>query len=168
MPLLARLLPRRPRLPEAVGAVALLPGERRLAYGLTPAGEAVVATDLALHLPASGRVEWADIEKATWRRPQLTVIRVAPVEGTGHREALQLVDDDRLADIVRSQVTASVGWSDHVRLAPAGGVRVVGRRRPGRELLDWQLVYDAGTDPDDPGLRQQAEAVVARARRTIG
>ncbi len=168
MPLLARLLPRRPRLPEAVRGVALLPGERRLAYGLTPAGEAVVATDLALHLPRSGRVEWADIEKATWRRPQLTVVRVARVEGTGPREALELVEDDRLADVVRSQVTASIGWSDHVRLAPAGGVRVVGRRRPGRELLDWQLVFDEGTDPDDAALHAQAAAVVDRARRTIG
>ena len=168
MPLLARLLPRRPRLPEAVRAVQVLAGERRLAWGTTPSGEAVVATDLALHLPRSGRVEWADVEKATWRRPQLTVVRVAPVEGTGQREAVELVDDDRLADVVRSQVTASVGWSDHVRLVPTGGVRVVGRRRPGRELLDWQLVFDQGTDPDDPALREQAEAVVDRARRTIG
>lgn len=168
MPLLARLLPRRPRLPEAVRAVALQPGERRLAHGLTPTGQAVVATDLALHLPRSGRVAWADVEKATWRRPQLTVVQVSRVEGSGPREAFELVDDDRLADVVRSQVTASVGWSDHVRLAPSGGVRVVGRRRPGRELLDWQLVFDVGTDPDDPALREQAEAVVERARRTIG
>lgn len=168
MPLLARLLPRRSRLPEAVKAVPLLPGERRLAWGTTPDGDVVVATDLALHLPRSGRVAWADVEKATWRRPQLVVLQVAPVEGTGPREALELVDDERLADVIRSQVTASIGWSDHVRLAPAGGVRVVGRRRPGRELLDWQLVFDAGTDADDPALRAQADAVVARARRTIG
>ena len=168
MPLLPRLLPRRSRLPDAVRALALLPGERRLAWGTTPGGEVVMATDLALHLPRSGRVEWADVEKVTWRRPQLTVVRVATIEGTGPREALELVDDDRLADVVRSQVTASIGWSDHVRLSPAGGVRVVGRRRPGRELLDWQLVFDAGTDPDDPVLRSQAEAVVDRARRTIG
>lgn len=168
MSLLARLLPRRPRLPDAVRAVAVQPGERRLAWAVTPAGEAVVATDLALHLPRAGRVEWADVEKAVWRRPTLTVVQVAPVEGTGAREAAELVEDDRLADIVRAQVTASVGWTDHVRLSPAGGVRVVGRRRPGRELLDWQLVFDTGTDPDDPALRAQADAVVERARRTIG
>lgn len=168
MPLPARLLPRRSRTPDAVKAVALLPGERRLAWGVTPDGRAVVATDLALHLPGSGRVAWADVEKATWRRPLLTVVQVSRVEGTGEREQVELVDDDRLADLVRTQVTASIGWTDHVRLEPSGGVRVVGRRRPGRELLDWQLVYDTGTDPDDPALRQQAEAVVERARRAIG
>ena len=155
-------------MPEAVRAVQLVPGERRMAWGITPTGEAVVASDLALHLPRSGRIQWADIEKAIWRRPLLTVQQVAAVAGSGAREQVELVDEDRLADVVNAQVRASIGWQDHVRLAPAGGVRVVGRRRPGRELLDWQLVFDVGTDPDDPALRGQAEAVVARARRTIG
>lgn len=127
-----------------------------------------MASDLALHLPRSGRVEWADVEKATWRRPLLTVQQVAAVAGSGVHEQVQLVDEDQLADVVNAQVRASIGWQDHVRLTPAGGVRVVGRRRPGRELLDWQLVFDVGTDPDQPGLRGQAEAVVTRARRTIG
>jgi len=55
-----------------------------------------------------------------------------------------------------------------VMLTPSGGVRLVGRRRPGQELLDWQLVHDIGTDPDDPQVRAQGEALVQDARRTIG
>lgn len=155
-------------MPGAVRAAALEPGERRLAWATTPAGEAVVATDRGLRLPQAGRLDWPDVERASWRRPLLTVVRVSAVEGAGQREQVELVDDTGLADVVRAQVTASIAWTDHVRLQPAGGVRVVGRRRPGQELLDWQLVFDAGTDPDDPGLRAQADAVVLAARRTLG
>ena len=162
------LLPRRRRVPDAVRAVELDPGERRLAWGVTTAGDAVVATDRGLRLPGAGRLDWADVERATWRRPLLGVVRVSPVDGAGARWELELSDEDDLADVVRSQVTSSIAWSNHVRLQPSGGVRVVGRRRPGQDLLDWQLVFDAGTDPDDPALRAQAEAVVLEARRTIG
>lgn len=164
---LGRLLGRRPA-PDAVRAVALEPGERRLAWGTTTAGDAVVATDRALLLPGGSRLAWADVERATWRRPQLVVTRVARVDGTGERWELELAEEADLPEVVRSQVTGSVAWSNHVRLRPAGAVRLVGRRRPGQEALDWQLVFDQGTDPDDPEVRAQAEALVQDARRTIG
>jgi hypothetical protein len=163
---LRRLLGR--PVPDAVRAVGLDPGERRLAWGTTTDGKPVVATDLGLRLPGVPRLDWGDVERATWRRPTLAVVRVSAVDGAGPRWELELADERGLADVVRAKVTASVAWSDHVRLAPAGGVRLVGRRRPGRELLDWQLVFDAGTDPDDPQLRAQAEAVLQDVRRRIG
>ena len=167
MPNLGRLLGRHPA-PEVVRAVPLDPGERRLAWGVTTRGDAVVATDRGLRLPGSPRLEWADVERATWRRPVLGVSKVAPVDGSGPRWELELTDEHELADVVRTQVTSSVAWSNHVRLRPSGGVRIVGRRRPGQDLLDWQVVFDAGTDPDDPQLRAQADALVQDARRTIG
>lgn len=165
--MLSRLLRRRP-VPDAVREVVLEPGERRRAWGLTTAGDPVVATDLGLHLPRTPRLDWADVERATWRRPVLAVSRVARVDGTGARWQLELVEEAELADVVRSAVTASVAWSNHVRLEPAGGVRVVGRRRAGQDALDWQLVYDSGTDLGDPAITQQAEALLQDARRTIG
>ena len=158
----------RRRVPEAVSAVQLEPGERRSAWGLTPGGEAVVATDLGLRLPGAPRVDWHDVEKATWSRPLLTVVRVAEVAGAGERRSVQLEQEEALPDAVRSAVTGSVGWSSHYRLRPRGGVRVVGRRLPGHDLLDWQLVYDAGTDLDDPLVRAQAEELLLSARRTVG
>ena len=159
---------RRRRVPDVVRAVPLEPGERRLAWGVTTTGDPVVATDLGLHLPRTPRLDWAQVERATWRRPVLGISRVAEVDGTGARWQLELAEEAELADAVRSAVTTSVAWTNHVRLTPTGGVRVVGRRRPGRDALDWQLVFDVGTDPHDPALRAQAEAHLADARRTIG
>ena len=143
-------------------------GERRTAWGLTTAGDPVVATDTGLRVPGSVHVEWPDVEKATWKRPVLEVVEVAAVSGTGRRWRFELAEEGELPETVRSAVTASVAWSTHVGLHPAGGVRVVGRRRPGLELLDWQLVYDRGTDLSDPAVQAQAQSVLADARRTIG
>ena len=156
------------RVPEVVTAVGLDPGERRTAWGLTPGGEAVVATDLGLRLPGARRLDWSDIEKATWTRPLLTVVRVAGVAGQGERRSVQLEREGGLPDAVRGAVTDSVAWSAHYRLSPAGGVRVVGRRRPAQELLDWQLVYDPGTDEADPFVQQQVGELLLSARRTVG
>ena len=162
MPLFGR------RRPEVVSAVRLEPGERRTAWGLTPGGEPVVATDRGLRLPGTSRIDWHDVEKATWARPVLAVVRVAATAGAGERYTVQLEQEGTIPDAVRSAVTGSVGWSSHYRLRPRGGVRVVGRRRPGQDLLDWQLVYDPDTDQDDPLVRTQAEELLLAARRTVG
>jgi hypothetical protein len=153
--------------------VALPPGARRLGWAVTTGGEPVVATTAGLLLPGREPVAWADVERATWLRPLLTVVEVAdgpaPVSGTGRETALALADDDGgLPDVLRAAVTSSVAWSTRVRLPGGGGARIAGRRRPGREDLDWQVVYDPGTDVLDPAVRAQAEAVVDRSRRAIG
>ena len=160
-------LRRRP-VPPAVKAVALAPGERRLAWAVTPAAEPVVATEEALLLPGGARLEWHRIEKATWQRPHLHVLEVQPVGGTGAQHRLELADEGGLPEVVRDRVTSSVAWATTARIDPDGGVRIVGRRVPDAEDLEWQLVFDQGTDPDDPLVRAQAEHALKGARRTIG
>ncbi len=167
MPLRDRLLPTRRRAPASVQAVELERGERRLSWAVTSDGQAVVAATMGLYLPGRSRLDWPDVERISWRRPLLLVLEVAEIEGQGDRASVELQDEGDLPDAVRTQVTASVGWSRHHRIA-GGGVRVVGRRRAGQELLQWQLVYDHGTDPRDPAVRQQAEDLLLGARRTIG
>jgi hypothetical protein len=162
---------RRRTTPEVVRAVALEPGERRVAWALTTGGQPVVATDRGLRLPGRHLLEWEQIERASFAEAVLTVLELAEVEGTGTRHTVELDLADRQTDLpatVRARVAASVAWSSHTRLAPAGGVRIVGRRRRGLEVLDWQLVWDRDTDPHDPQLRAQAEQHLAAARRTIG
>lgn len=138
-----------------------------MAWALTDSGQPVVAGSGGLYLPGQQRLDWADIERVGWRRPQLTVWQSATVAGSGQRWAVTLQEQDELAEAVRTHVSASVGWSTHYAIT-GGGVRVVGRRRPGHDLLIWQLVYDRGTDPDDPVVRAQAEQLLLDARRTIG
>lgn len=160
---------RRRAVPEAVRAVRPAAGDRRVGWALTTDGRPVVATSSGLVLPGRDRLDWADVERAGWQRPVLTVVESAEVAGSGARTTVELGEDDGdLPELVRAAVTGSVAWTQHVALAPGGGVRIVGRRRPGWELLDWQLVYDPGTDLTDPQVRAQAEAVMVRARRTVG
>ena len=162
---------RRRTTPEAVKAVALDRGERRVAWAMTTDGQPVVATDVGLRLPGRPVLAWDRIERASFSRPVLTVLELAEVEGTGTAHHVDLDLDGDVTDLpetVRTRVSASVAWSSHTRLAPAGGVRIVGRRRPGLEVLDWQLVFDRGTDPNDPQLRAQAEQYLDAARRTVG
>lgn len=132
----------------------------------------MVATHLGLHLPGAARLDWPDIERAGWKRPVLTVLRVAETEGSGERWTVQLDEEGELPELIRTRVTASIGWTSHYRLsASAGGsagVRVVGRRRPGQDLLAWQLVYDKGTDTRDPVLRAEAAQLLLDAQRTVG
>src|SRR3954447_20671450 len=157
--------------PDAVKAVALDRGERRGAGALTTDGQPVVATDRGLRLPGTPTLAWDRIERASFSRPVLTVLELAEVEGAGrsHQVVLDLDGDvTDLPETVRARVAASVAWSSHTKLAPAGGVRIVGRRRPGLGALDWQLVFDRDTDPRDPQVRAQAEQYLATARRTIG
>ena len=161
------LFRRRP-VPDAVRSAAVPAGDRRLAWAVTAGGEAVVATRRGLLLPGRPLLAWTDVERASWTEPHLTVVEVSEVEGTGTTTVVEVREPGDLPEVVRSMVTASVAWSAHARLQPQGGVRVVGRRRPGEDLLEWQLVYDRGTDLSDPLVREQAQQVLLDARRTIG
>lgn len=148
------------------------PGDRLAGWALTAEGLPVVATAQGLVLPGRDRIAWHAVEKASWDRPRLTVRVLAEGQavrsGAGPSYDVVLEDPRDLPEVVRTRVTGSVAWSSHARLQPSGGVRVVGRRHPDREVFDWQLVFDADTDPDDPSIRAQAQDVLEAARRTIG
>ena len=165
---------RRQSVPAAVRAAPLLPGDRRVAWSMTVDGHPVVASVRGLTLPGCALLEWCLIEKATWQRPELLVQALAPddgvarVEGTGPTHRMILDDGGHLSAVIRTKVTDSVGWSRHLQLPGDGGARVVGRRRQGWQVLDWQLVYDEGTDHTDPRVRFAAEQAMAAARRTVG
>ena len=154
-------------MPEVVRAVALLPGERRLAWAVTGDGQALVATPTRLLLP-TGPLDWVGVERASWKPPLLVVTEVAEVEGSGRRHELALTDQASFVEVVRARVTSSVAWSDRRRLEPTGSVRLVGRRVPGEDALVWQLAFDGDADPSDPFVRAQAAAHLEAVRRTIG
>ncbi|MCU1587321.1 MAG: hypothetical protein JWN31_814, partial [Frankiales bacterium] len=111
---------------------------------------------------------WWRVEKATWQPPVLTVVEVADVEGAGAQRTWSLADDARLAETVRACVTSSVGWSDYRKLGAAERVRLVGRRLPGRDALEWQTVWSSTAAAADPALRAQASRWIEELRGSIG
>jgi hypothetical protein len=149
--------------PDAVRAVQ----DRRLAWAVTEDGLALVASPTCLHV-GEEQIAWEQVEKVGWADPVLRITEIAEVEGTGTVHLWELAEDHHLAENVRERVTASVAWSDLRALQPEGKVRLVGRRVPGEELLTWQVVWQAGTDPSDPFLRAQVEAHLDGLRKSIG
>jgi hypothetical protein len=145
----------------------LMPGERVLAIARTPQGALVAASDVALHLPVPGnrhlRMGWELIDHAGWQDGWL---RVRETAGQTHR--LRLPDPGSVPEAVQERVTATVVISSYAPLADSGGVRIVGRRAPGGDRLNWTFVFDSGLDPADPGLRAQAERLLEDLRRQMG
>ena len=137
--------------------------ERRLAWGLTTADLPLVATDTWLYVQEE-RLPWTQIEKISWVPSVLTVLEVAEVEGTGRTRSWELATDAHLAEVIRARVTSSVGWSDQRTLPSGGQVRLVGRRVPGQDALEWQPVWNRPGRPDVALV----EAWIAELRKTIG
>ena len=159
--------------------VAVAPGERALAWAPVVSGDWVVGTRDALYLPAAGsptRVPWEQVQSADWDRERGR-LRVSEVGSWGEprpRHDLDIPDTaaretDRLLQLVRERVTASVLLSRHVPVTGQYGVRVVARRAPsGRSEVVWLYEFDDGIDPDDPFVRAAAETALAAARSDVG
>ena len=163
-------LRRRPKLPAALKP-ALEPEERVLTWAPVADGKALVATNFGLWLPDGKRLGWHEIHKAAWSGREL---RVTPAEVAEDRdEYLVLVDGPvvgflllepgELPDQVRTRVTRSVAYTAHHQLN-AGGVRVVGRRVPGRNGLSWAVRYDSGTPVKLPAVVELTGELVSAAQ----
>ncbi|HEY7488620.1 MAG TPA: hypothetical protein VH912_29535 [Streptosporangiaceae bacterium] len=161
--------PRRGALPKAVrDELALERGEHVIAHATTRDGSYVVATDAALHLPAPAadfvRLPWERIEQASWQNGWLHV-RESGRAGEHH---LRLTEPGSVPETVQERVTATIVVNHHATLPGGSRVRIVGRRPPAGDTIRWTFVFDAGLDPNDPGLRAQAEQVLETLRRQTG
>jgi hypothetical protein len=164
----------RPERPPAEALVRLDPDERVVSWA-PASGGAVLATPLGIWLPGSpDRLPWHLIDKATWRDGILTLI---PAEDSGDGVLVErpprTVRLDTPRDIpqtVRVRVQKAIAFTRHhpVPGADRRGVRVVGRRVPGRDGVSWQLVFDDGVDRNDPAIRAAADAYVEQARVELG
>jgi hypothetical protein len=160
-------------------AVARLDPDERVVSWAPVSGGAVVATPLGLWLPGHpDRLPWHLIDKATWQGGILTLIPAVDAgDGVLVEQPPRAVRLDHPRDIpqtVRVRVQKAIAFTRHHPLpGPEGrgvrrGVRVVGRRVPGRDGVTWQLVFDDGVDRDDPAVRAAAAAFVEQARVELG
>jgi hypothetical protein len=154
--------------------VELEPGEHALAWAPVDGGGWVVGTRDALYLPA-GRLPWEQVEAADWDS-ELERLRVSEVGQWGEQRSEHTLTiaaggagTDRLLQLVRERVTASVLLVRHVPVTGRRGLRVVGRRAPGgTSAVAWFYEYDAGIDPGDPVVRAAAETALDAARADVG
>lgn len=158
----------RNRLPRAVrDALDLGRGERPLAHAPTRGGSHVVATGFALHLPTGDggflRLPWERIDRASWDG---RVLHVHQSGGRSHR--IGLTDPGSVPETIRERVTSTIVVNHPATLPGGGKVRITGRRSPATGRVRWALVFEAGLDPDDPGLRAQAEQILEDLRRQTG
>lgn len=160
-------LTRRPPAPVR-DKLTLHRGERILATAPTRGGSYVVATSTALHLPTvSGdflRLPWERVDQAAWKDGWLHVHETSG----GPEHHIRLTEPGSVPETVRERVTATVVVSHNARLPGGGTVRIAGRRPTDGGDVRWTFVFEAGTDPDDPGLRAQAEQLLEALRRQTG
>jgi hypothetical protein len=151
------------------------PGERLLAWAPVSGGGWVAGTRDALYLPAV-RLPWEQVEAADWDHDHAR-LRVSETGTWGEsrvEHSLTLDADaataaDRLLQLLRERVTASVLLVRHVPIDGRRGVRVVARRAPsGRSDVQWIYQYDVGIDPDDPFVQTAAADALATARADVG
>lgn len=156
---------RAPRLPSLEGR------ERLLAWAETDAGAIVGGSRDALHLPEGVRLPWEEVATADWDvdERRLHVVEVGDFGRPQVEHRLVLDDPERLLSLVRERVVASIVVQRHVAVSERLGVRVIGRRAPGRaDPIAWFVEYDAGLDPADAGVADVVDTALAAARADVG
>lgn len=170
---LRRTSRRTPDLPANL-SLALEAGERPLAWASDGEGQWYVGSRRALHVCAEGdcrRLPWETVERAEWDREaeHLEVVELADF-GTPkptHRAALQ--EPERLLQLVRERITASVVMTHFVAVQGKRGITVVARRAPhSNGPLLWSVVVDRRLDETSALVIAAAEQGLEQARAEIG
>lgn len=116
------------------------------------------------------RLPWERIERAEWDR-EAEVLRITEFAPFGERtpqRVLRFDRSERLLQLIRERVTASVVYSTHVPIRDGRGVKVVARRPPGTNAdLLWSVVFDEGLDPSDPEIKEAAERALREVRAEV-
>jgi hypothetical protein len=133
-------------------------------------GRVIAGTRDAIYLDGV-RLPWEEVEAADWDR-ESDRFRLSEVGTWGElrREHLFTIKEPgRLLELVRERVTASVVLQWHVAVTDRRGLRVIARRPPrGDRPVRWLYEYDEGVDPDDPAVREIAEAALRDAQAEVG
>ena len=100
------------------------------------------------------------------------MLRVVEIASFGERTPIHevhLTDADRLLQLVRERVTASIVVQRHVTVTGRKQVRVLARQAPGsRGEIAWFVEYDDSLDPAAPEVDRIVQDALADARRDLG
>lgn len=163
-------------MPDAVrDRLALDAGERVLAGAADAVADGAwhVGTDRAL-LVATGdgwrRVPWERVDRARFDddAERLEIVEVADFGEPEPTHLLLLAEPQRLLDLVRDRVTASILLSRNVPVPGSRGVKVIARRSPVGGPVEWSYWLDRGLRPDDPAVRFAIAAGRADAESELG
>lgn len=116
------------------------------------------------------RLRWERIERAEWDQEAevLRITEFAPFGERSPQRVLRFDRSERLLQLIRERVTASVVFSSHVPVREGLGVKVVARRPPGTNAdLIWSVVFDEGLDPADPEVKDAAERALRDVRAEV-
>lgn len=157
-------------LPSRAPVLPVASGERLLAWASVRPPEAgpVGGTRDALYLPH--RIPWEQVASADWDQDESTlrVVEVARFGAPSPVHVLRLEAADRLLQLVRERVTASIAVQRHVAVSGRRSVRILARRPPGtRDELAWFVEYDDGLDPADPAVDAVVREALAAARGDV-
>lgn len=157
-------------------ALRLSRGEHILAASRAADGSYIVATVFALYRgwgPAGSpendhwRLPYEDILRAVWD-DEAELLRVwEPSLPNGYTE-VALPDPGAVPETVRERVTSTLVVSHHVPLQGKRGVWLSARRSAADAEVRWTMLFDAGLDPTDPGLRTLAAAALEELRQSTG
>lgn len=154
--------------------MALQPGERPLAWAGDGDEQWYVGTARALHICAGTecrRLPWESIERAEWDRDNehLDVVELADFGSVRPTYRAALQQPERLLQLVRERVTASVVISRFVPVEGDRGLTVVARRAPHTsDPLVWSVVVDRQLDERSDSVAAAAEIGLAEARFEVG
>jgi hypothetical protein len=163
--------------PQAVKTeLRLARGEHVLAASRAADDSYIVATGRALY---RGWIRPGSPEADHWRLPYEDILRVVwddeaellrvwePSLPDGYTE-VPLADPGAVPATVRERVTSTLVVSHHVPLQGKRGVWLSARRSPADSEVRWTMLFDAGLDPTDPGLRTLAAAALEELRESTG
>jgi len=139
------------------------------AGGDVHAADVAGGTARALYLPNGVVLGWNEIDQVVWHLDESRLDLVTlPIDGPARSYQIHLPDPGRLPELVRERVTSSIVVNHHVPLVGRRGAKIIARRIPGLDDLDWIVVYDQGVDGGDPEVKERVGDAVAVLRRDLG
>lgn len=151
----------------------LVKGERPLLTVRGTAGTTVVATGLAVyHLgPAPPRdwqrLGWEQIGLVHWDERGASLVLTGWTPDAPRLTVLAVPRNHPLVALARERVASTMLATTRVPVAGNGNATLTARRQPGTDRLLWRVRLGDGV-PDDPLVRAEVEAAMARLRVELG